>query len=171
MSSRRVVLQCLFVSCIAASLGACVTAPPLAPSFTVLPKQGEPFEVFQKNDASCRSYASSASGEPSTQQAQSDQAASAAVGTGIGAAAGALIGSSSGQAGQGAAVGAGTGLLVGAIVGQGRVQQSTEMAQQLYDRAYAQCMSAHGELLPMPAPAPRPIYVVPAPPPVAVYPA
>lgn len=153
------------------ALSACATQLPLAPSFTVLPRQGESFEVFQKHDVYCRSYALNNSDQSSLQHPQDDRLASAAVGAGVGAAAGALLGSAGGHAGNGAAAGAGAGLLFGSLAGAQSTQQAHAAVQRRYDTAFAQCMTAYGEQVPIATPPPRVIYITPPPPPVVMYPA
>ncbi|MFT9092272.1 MAG: glycine zipper family protein [Gluconacetobacter sp.] len=145
------------------TLAACASPAPVAPSFTIMPRPDETFATFQKNDAQCRLYAQTQTGETPSQGAASSGLKSAVLGTGIGAASGALFGSVAGNAGNGAAIGAGSGLLLGSIIGAGRARQTGQTLQHRYDGAYAQCMVGHGEQLPPPP-------MVYGPPPVVAYP-
>ncbi|MFS3134361.1 glycine zipper family protein [Gluconacetobacter sacchari] len=134
----------------ALTLAACAPPAPVAPSFTIMPRPGESFAMFQRNDAQCRLYAQMQTGETPSQGAASSGLKSAVLGTGIGAASGALLGSVAGDAGNGAAIGAGSGLLLGSVIGAGRARQTGQALQRRYDGAYAQCMVGHGEQLPPP---------------------
>jgi len=157
--------------CAILALAACTSSAPTAPSFAIMPRPGESFAIFQQNDAQCRLYAQTQTGETPSQGAASSGLKSAVLGTGVGAASGALFGSVAGNAGTGAAIGAGSGLLLGSIIGAGRARQTGDMLQHRYDDAYAQCMVGHGEQLPPPPM----VYGAPAmvsyPPPEVVYPA
>ncbi|MCQ9154192.1 glycine zipper family protein [Acidomonas methanolica] len=153
------------------TLAACAPPAPVAPSFTVMPRPGESFATFQKNDARCRLYAQTQTGETPSQGAASSGVKSAALGTGIGAASGALLGSVTGNAGAGAAIGAGSGLLLGSLIGAGRARQTGQMLQNRYDGAYAQCMVGHGEELPPPPMVYGPPAMIAYPPPAVIYPA
>jgi len=151
-------------------LAACTSPAPVAPSFTVMPRPDENFATFQKNDAQCRLYAQTQTGEAPSQGAASSGLKSAVLGTGIGAASGALLGSVTGNAGNGAAIGAGSGLLLGSVIGAGRARQTGQTLQHRYDGAYAQCMVGHGEQLPPPPMAYGPPPVIAYPPPAVIYP-
>ncbi|WP_233140480.1 glycine zipper family protein [Acetobacter sp. DsW_063] len=134
-----------------------------------MPRSGENFSIFQKNDAQCRLYAQTQTGGTPSQGVERSGLKSAFLGTGVGATSGALIGSAVGNADNGAAIGAGSGLLHGSLTGAGRARQTGQMLQDRYDGAYAQCMVGHGEQLSPPvAYAPPPI--VAWPPPVVMYP-
>ncbi|WP_036665899.1 glycine zipper family protein [Paludibacterium yongneupense] len=137
-------------------LSACVTVPQ-GPSVMALPGAGKNWNQFQADDAYCRQFASGQTGNVS-QNAVNSGVESAAVGTVVGAAAGALLGGH-----QGAAVGAGSGLLLGSAVGAGAAQDSGRITQRSYDNAYIQCMYAHGEKVPMSAPAHRVTHYAPPP--------
>jgi hypothetical protein len=146
------------------ALSACAVPPPTGPSVMVMPGKDKTYEVFQNDDATCRSAASQNLGGASPgQAAAASTVGSAAVGTGLGAAAGALAGSTVGAVGVGAAVGAGVGLLMGSAVGAGAGQQSYYNMQQAYDMTYAQCMASKGNQVPQASAAPAPAaYPAPA---------
>jgi len=146
---RQKIQLCVSVAAMAA-LSACAAAPPSAPSFAAMPAQGQSFEQFNRNDATCRDFASSRVNTPSIQQQQNNQVGTAVAGTALGAAAGALLGAASGHAAGGAAIGAGLGLLGGSSVAANQTQGGAYSAQQSYDTAYAQCMTAKGEQVPPP---------------------
>jgi uncharacterized membrane protein len=75
-----------------------------------LPAQGKSFEEFQQDDATCRQFASTQTGNVAPAQAANDSLMnSAAAGTVLGAAAGAAIGAATGNPAAGAAIGAGSG--------------------------------------------------------------
>lgn len=160
------------------ALGACAVAPPSGPSVMALPPKDKSLADFQKDDMSCRQYASAQIGNISPAEgAQQSAINSAALGTVLGAAAGAAIGAAAGNPGAGAAIGAGSGLLMGSAAGANAAQYSGASLQQRYDIGYSQCMSARGNSVPSmtaggpagygggyayPAPAPYP-YAYPAP--------
>jgi len=144
-------------------LSGCVTERVTQPNVVALPAQGEPFEVFQQHDDTCRHYAAAQTGGQSPGQAAASTVSGAAVGTGIGAAAGALLGSASGHAGNGAAIGAGTGLLAGSLLGGASGGKAAESTQAHYDAAYTQCMVGNGERMANPKPAASPIILRPTP--------
>lgn len=154
----------------ALTLAACTSPAPVAPSFAVMPRPDENFATFQENDAQCRLYAQTQTGETLSQGAASSGLKSAVLGTGIGAASGALLGSVTGNAGNGAAIGAGSGLLLGSVIGAGRARQTSQTLQHRYDGAYAQCMVGHGEQLPPPPMAYGSPAVIAYPPPAVIYP-
>jgi len=146
------------------ALGACAVAPPAAPSVMAMPGPGKSVEQFQRDDIGCRQYAGAQTGYASPAAAANQAGVgSALIGTGLGAAAGALLGAAAGNAGVGAAIGAGSGLLLGSAAGAGNAAVSGAAVQQRYDMAYAQCMAANGDQVPMP-----PAY--PPPPPYAYSP-
>lgn len=152
----------------ALALGACAVPRPTVPTVLATPPQGKDLAKFQQEDYSCRQYAFNNTGDPS-QAATNAGLGSAAVGTALGAAAGALVGAAAGNPGAGAAVGAGVGLATGAAVGVDQARAAGYSAQQIYDMAYAQCMSAAGNQIQGPvAPAygyaaPYPYYAAPYP--------
>jgi hypothetical protein len=148
-------------------LGACATIP-TGPSIMVIPGTGKSFDQFRADDAVCRQYALDQIGGASANQAAVAKGVeSAAIGAGIGALAGAAIGGH-----QNAGAGAGMGLLAGSAIGASSGQASGYAAQRQYDNAYAQCMYAKGNRVPVAgqmAPersySPPPAYTPPPPPP------
>ena len=152
------------------TLGACAVPPPAGPSVMALPGQGKDFSAFQQDDITCRQYAAQQTGGvPPSVAATNSGVGSAAVGTALGAAAGALIGAGAGAAGPGAAIGAGAGLLAGSAVGANNAAAAYGGVQQTYDASYAQCITAHGDNVQLPAVA-YAGYPYPAYPPYPVYP-
>jgi hypothetical protein len=152
-------------------LSGCATQRMTEPNVVALPPQGEPFEVFQQHDVTCRQYAAAqVGGQSPGQAAAASGVTSAAAGTGIGAAAGALLGSASGHAGTGAAIGAGTGLLAGSLFGSESGRNAAASKQSHYDTAYTQCMVAKGERIAPPnLPPPRVVFRPMPPPPGVIY--
>ena len=130
-----------------AILAACADRP-FTPSVAVMPAPNKPFDVFQEDDAVCRSFASNSIGGNRGGEQGDSTAQGAAIGTLGGAAAGAAIGSASGQMGAGAAVGAGLGLLTGAAIGSGSGGADRYHLQRKYDLAYEQCMYSRGNQIP-----------------------
>lgn len=127
-----------------ALLAGCQSVP-TGPSVMVLPGQGQGFERFTHDDASCRRFASFQTGNKTPAQASAETGlASAAVGTAVGAASGAAFGGA-----PGAAIGAGAGLLGGSAVGTGLGYESGIEQQNRYDQAYIQCMYGHGHQVPI----------------------
>lgn len=114
---------------------------PTGPSVMVMPTQGKPFDVFQKEDQQCRDYAANSVGS-GAQAANNSAVGTAVIGTVIGTAVGALAH----NAGAGAAVG----LAGGTMVGAGNAQNSGFSMQQRYDITYQQCMYANGNQLSAP---------------------
>ena len=128
-----------------AMLAGCAAPTPTGPTITSVPPAGKNLTLFQNEDYTCRNYAQQAVAYPAaTQRTQQNGVVTAAVGTGIGAAAGALLGAAAGNAGMGAAIGAGAGLLGGSAVGAGQTQRAGQGLQQIYNNAYAQCMTSKG---------------------------
>ena len=126
-----------------ALLAGCAAPTPTGPTITAVPPAGKNLTLFQNEDYTCRNYAQQAVAYPAaTQNSQGNGIATAAIGTGIGAAAGALLGAAAGNAGMGAAIGAGAGLLGGSAVGAGQTQHKAQGLQQIYNNAYAQCMTS-----------------------------
>ena len=126
-------------------LAGCAAPTPTGPTITAVPPAGTSLTLFQNDDYSCRNYAQQAVAYPAaTQNSQGNGFATAAIGTGLGAAAGALLGAAAGNAGAGAAIGAGAGLLGGSAVGAGQTQRKAQGLQQIYNNAYAQCMTSRG---------------------------
>jgi hypothetical protein len=138
-----------------ALLAGCATAP-LGPTVAVYPPANRPPDVFANDDASCRGYAQNAvSG--TVQQANSNAAGTAIIGTVLGAGLGAALGG-----GRGAAIGAASGAVIGTGIGANQNAYSQLTIQQQYDVAYGGCMHSHGYQVPAYI-AGYPVYVVPAP--------
>jgi hypothetical protein len=126
-------------------LAGCAAQTPTGPTITAVPPAGKSLTLFQNDDYSCRNYAQQTVAYPAaTQNSQGNGVATAAIGTGLGAAAGALFGAVAGNAGAGAAIGAGAGLLGGTAVGAGQTRRKEQSLQQIYNNAYAQCMTSRG---------------------------
>lgn len=146
-------------------LSACVTVP-TGPSVMALPGTNKNFDQFQADGYACNQYAQQVT-DPAGRVAADRATSDAVAGTVIGAAAGAIIGSVTGRAGPGAAIGAGTGLLYGSAVGSNSAGYSSYEMQRRYDQAYAQCMYAKGNQVPVrsgyrgPRMAPPPGYLPP----------
>lgn len=132
---------------VAALAAGCATAP-AGPSVAVMPGPSRSFEEFQADDASCRQWAQTQSGDPSTAFNQ-NTAAGSVWGTLIGAGLGAAIGAAVGNPAAGAAIGAGAGLLGGTASGANAGYYAGASVQQRYDIAYQQCMYAKGHQIPM----------------------
>ena len=130
---------------------------PTGPNVMALPGHGKSFDEFNYDDAVCRDWAADRVGIRPNRAANDNALAGAAVGTVLGAATGAAIGAASGSPATGAAVGAGAGLLGGSVVGAANAEEAYATVQGRYDSAYAQCMYAHGEQVPVPHGV-RPIY-------------
>jgi len=124
-------------------LPACTSAP-TGPTVAVMPAQGKPFEVFQKEDTQCRQFASG-SVEGTSNAPLKEGVTSAAVAAALGAAAGAVIG---GGSHQGVGTGAGLGLLGGSAIGASNAAGKQNQSQGQYNTAYIQCMYAHGNQVP-----------------------
>jgi hypothetical protein len=139
-----------------ALLAGCAAPTPTTPTITAVPPAGKSLTLFQNEDYSCRNYAQQTVAYPAaTQNTQGNGVATAAIGTGIGAAAGALFGAVAGNAGAGAAIGAGVGLLGGSAVAANQTKRTGESLQQIYNSAYAQCMTSKGNgIAPMGYPVP-----------------
>jgi hypothetical protein len=130
-----------------------------------MPGPGKGFDVFQLDQANCRSYAE---GQVSGQAEAANQRAvgGAVLGTVLGAGLGAAIGGAAGNAGAGAAIGAATGAGGGGLYGSHASAAAQGGIQQQYDNAFAQCMYARGEQVP--GYAPLAVQSAPAPAPVAM---
>ncbi len=120
---------------------------PLGPTVNVMPGPGKSFDMFQGDQASCKTFAAS------QVQGQADAANKQGVGaalltTALGAGLGAAAGSVGGVAGSGAAVGAAAGVGLGTGIGAQNSAMAQGGIQQQYDNAFAQCMYAKGELVP-----------------------
>jgi hypothetical protein len=155
--------------CVMSVVSAC-TVVPTGPNVMVLPGVGKPFDLFQAEEASCRSYAQHQIGVAPEQVAAQSAVTSTALGTVVGAAAGAAIGAAAGNPGLGTAIGAGSGLLVGSASGVQAGTASAATLQARYDVAYLQCMYARGNQALGVAAAPSPRYVPPPPPPPGTLP-
>lgn len=136
-------------------LAGCAVIPPSYPTVMALPAKGKSISEFQQEDYSCRAYASQVVNPmANAHQVATSGVAGPAIGAAGGAVAGALIGAGAGNAGVGAAIGAGAGLLLGSAQGLG-IHNGTEASlQRQYDNSYAQCITAKGNTIELPAPAP-----------------
>jgi hypothetical protein len=133
------------------ALSACAVAPPSGPRVMALPSAGKDFATFQREDATCRQFASAQSGGAASAQAATNNAVgTAVVGTVVGAGLGAALGSLGGQVGTGAAIGGAAGALVGGSAGASGAQYSAADLQQRYDASYTQCMYAYGDTVQSP---------------------
>ncbi len=141
---------------LAALLSACA-APPMGPTVLVMPAPGKPTEVFNKEQAECKAFASNETAGMA-KQANNQAIGAAVLTTALGAATGAAVGG-----GNGAAVGAASGATVGAGIGADSSSNAQLTIQQQYDNAYSQCMYTKGNQVPGYAPA------APPPPPPPVY--
>lgn len=117
---------------------------PVGPSIAVMPAPGKPFDVFQKEDQECRSYAQNSVNTTADDAAALNTAKTAVVGAAVGAVAGALSGGNSRSAGQGAAVG----MVGGTVVGATQGNNTSHEVQRRYDIAYQQCMYSKGNQVP-----------------------
>lgn len=125
-------------------LAGCAT-PPVGPSLTVMPAPGKPFDVFQKEDQECRSYAQNSLGTTAEDEAAKSTAKTAVIGAALGALAGAMAeGGKSKNVGTGAAVG----MVGGAAVGATQGSDTGRELQRRYDIAYQQCMYSKGNQVP-----------------------
>jgi uncharacterized protein YcfJ len=132
-------------ACAVASLCACTTTPPNAPSIMALPGTGKSFDQFRADSTVCRQFAQEqVSGQTADGTGADSGVRSAALGTLLGAAAGAAI-----NGGRGASVGAGAGLAMGGLAGTGAAEVSSSRLQQRYDNGYVQCMYAQGHRVPV----------------------
>jgi len=130
----------------------------MGPTVQVMPAPNKPFDVFQQDEAYCKSVADSqVAGQ--VESANNQAVGAGVVGTLLGAGIGAAAGGGRG-AGLGAAVGAGAGTAVGA----NQSERAQYGIQAQYNNAYAQCMYSRGNQVPGAAP-PPPVYYTPQPPP------
>lgn len=142
----------VFVSAGILALLAGCAATPFGPTVQVMPGPGKSFEVFQIDQANCKSYA--ADQVRGQADAANQRAAGAAVlATVLGAGLGAAIGGATGNAGAGAAIGAATGAGGGTAFGADASTNAQYGIQQQYDNAFSQCMYSKGEQVPGFAPA------------------
>ena len=125
------------------ALVACASAP-TGPTIAVMPREGKPFDVFQKEDQECRTFAAKAV-EDTSNAALKQGATSALIGAALGAAAGAVI---QGGSGSNIGTGAGIGLLGGSAMGAVGASNKEDQAQTQYNIAYQQCMYAKGNQVP-----------------------
>jgi hypothetical protein len=116
-------------------LAGCAAPTPTAPTITAVPPAGKSLTLFQNDDYTCRNYAQQTVAYPAATQNTAGNG---------GAAAGALFGAVAGNAGAGAAIGAGAGLLGGSAVAAGQTNHAALSLQQIYNSAYAQCMTSRG---------------------------
>lgn len=134
----------LATAALLAGLVGCASTP-LTPSIAVMPAPGKPFDVFQKDDGECRTYAQNAVGTTTDQVTAANAAKTAVVGAALGAIAGSIAqGGSSKDAGTGAAVG----MVGGAAVGAMKGNETAAELQRRYDIAYQQCMYSKGNQVP-----------------------
>jgi hypothetical protein len=157
----------------AGSLAICLMAtacahPPMGPQVSVMPGPNKPFDVFQQDDAMCRSFAQNqVAGQ--AQDANNRAVGAGVLGTVLGAGLGAAVGG-----GRGAAIGAGAGAVAGTAYGANGSAYEQGGIQRQYDNAYTQCMYSRGNQTPQPRPraygpppgyGPGPGYGPPPPPP------
>ena len=116
---------------------------PTRPSIAVFPAPYKPFEVFQRDQYDCGSYAESTiapyAAEAANNRALGATALGAAIGLGLGAATG---------DGRAATFGAVSGGAIGASIGADQSQRAGFSLQRRYDIAYAQCMYSKGNQVP-----------------------
>lgn len=133
------------------ALSACAVAPPSGPRVMALPAPNKDFPTFQREDATCRQFASDQIGGAAGARDATDRAVGTGLaGAALGAGAGAALGSLSGHMGAGAAVGGVLGALVGGSAAASGAQGSANDLQQRYDTAYTQCMYAYGNTVQSP---------------------
>lgn len=139
-------------------------AQPVGPTVAVMPAPNKNFDAFRQDQSVCTGYASQQVGGQA-QVANNQAVGGALLGTALGAGLGAAAGG-----GVGAAIGAASGAVVGTGLGAGYSGGSGYEIQQRYNIAYAQCMAAHGNKVPVsqaaynpPAPAYYPGYGYPYP--------
>ncbi len=142
----RVAGQVVVSAGIVAMLAGCA-ATPMGPTVQVMPGPGKSFDVFQIDQANCKTYAASqvqGQAEAANQRAIGGALLTTVVGAGLGAA----IGGAAGNAGAGAAIGAAAGAAGGGAYGADASTMAQYSIQQQYDNAFAQCMYSKGELVP-----------------------
>jgi hypothetical protein len=118
------------------TLAGCATTPN-APTARVMPAPGKPFEVFAKEQESCKSYASDETSGGTV--ANLKQFGTAAVSTALGGGLGAAI-----HGIRGAEIGGAAGSLTGGGLASRGSAADQRGLQSQYDLAYSQCMYAHG---------------------------
>ena len=131
------------------SLTGCLQIPQ-GPNVMVLPGTGKDFRQFTIDDQLCRQWAAQQIGGGASHAASSSAATGAALGTVLGGATGAALGAAAGNPAMGAAAGAGVGLFGGSMVGATDAATAHMIMQRRYDIAYAQCMYAEGNQIPVP---------------------
>ncbi len=77
------------VSALTLGLVACASTP-VGPSLTVMPAPGVPFQVFQKDDQECRTFAQNSLNTTADEIAAKNTAKTAVIGAALGAVAGAM---------------------------------------------------------------------------------
>jgi hypothetical protein len=123
----------------------------MGPTVQVMPGPGKTFDVFQADNASCKTFAADqvkGQADAANQRAIGTALLTTALGAGVGAAGGNLAGDAGGGAALGGALGAGSGAAIGATNNAG--DQMNIQGQ--YDNAFSQCMYAKGEQVPGYAP-------------------
>lgn len=141
------------------SLGGCATIPS-GPSILVLPGSGKTFDQFQADNVVCRQFAEAQVGGTGASAAlEKSQVKSAAAGALVGGALGAAA-----AGGRGAGIGAASGLAFGSLVGSEAGSSSSSEFQRRYDNAYAQCMYAKGNQIPVAGQRPTTMRSYPPPP-------
>jgi hypothetical protein len=136
---------------------------PQGPNVMVLPGSGKDFRQFTIDDQTCRQWAAQQIGGTASHAANGSAVAGAAVGTVLGGATGAALGAAAGNPALGAAAGAGAGLFGGSMVGATDATTAHMIMQRRYDIAYAQCMYAKGNQIPVPRGSePQPSWAAPA---------
>jgi hypothetical protein len=166
MTVRRAAAGRLACLGLAAALLAGCAATPMGPTVQVMPGPGKTFDVFQVDNASCKTFAADqvkGQADAANQRAFGTALLTTALGAGVGAAGGSLAGDAGGGAALGGALGAGSGAAIGAANNSG--DQMNIQAQ--YDNAFSQCMYAKGEQVPGYEPvrvaSPAPVVAVPDP--------
>jgi len=142
-------------------LAGCATQP-MGPEIPAMPGPGKTNAAFEQDESYCENYAAGRS-SGKVQQANDTELRNGVIGAALGAGIGALAGNT-----KGALIGGGLGAVLGSASGAGYDQAHV---QRIYDIAYAQCMKARGNDVPM---GPRPrhwrrMYDAPPPPPPGDY--
>lgn len=123
-------------------LSGCVTPPP-GPTIPATPGPNKSFEAFQQDEAACEQYASQrVAGQ--AEAANNRAIGSALIGTALGAGLGGAVGGS-----RGAGVGAASGAVLGTAIGSDQSAHAQYSLQQRYNIAYGECMTAHGDTVPV----------------------
>lgn len=133
---KRIIFVCALITTL---LVGCVSAP-TGPTAAVMPTPGKPFDVFQREDASCRNYAQNSTGINSDDANNNNAVRNATIGAALGAVVGGLIEGNS----RGIAKGAAIGLVGGSIAGAENGAMAGNEIQRRYNIAYQQCMYAAG---------------------------